>query len=108
MEAELYAAILTMREAIDMRVLLWEIENMIKFPGEHKVQLQPVIMNVDNQSAIARSLPGENADSTKHIAVRDLWMQHRVEKGDLWMQDWVEKGDLLMEYIRSANNRLTC
>jgi hypothetical protein len=93
MEAELYAAVLTMREAIDMRVLLWEIENMMRFPGEHRVQLQPVIMNVDNQSTIARSLPGENTDSTKHIAFRDLWIQDRVEKGDL-----------KMEYIRSVDN----
>jgi hypothetical protein len=93
MEAELYAAVMTVREAMSMRILLWELENFRRYPGEDKIKLQAIKLRVDNLATIARSLPGENAESTKHIAVRDLWIQNMVESGDL-----------VMEYVKSAEN----
>jgi len=93
MEAELYGAVDCVREALLTRIILWELMNFKQYPGEDIEKLDQIKLHVDNSATIARSLPGENIESTKHIQVRRLWIQKMVNDGDL-----------LMTYIRTAKN----
>jgi hypothetical protein len=94
MEAELYPAVMTIREAMSMRILLWELENFRRYPGEDKINLQSNQVKsgkLGNHSEITAGR--ECRIDQEHIAVRDLWIQNMVESGDL-----------VMEYVKSAEN----
>jgi hypothetical protein len=86
-EAEYYAIVDNMKEAIVIRLLAWELQNVASFPGEDKFKgLDPILIKVDNTSAIKTTQNASISDSMKHVQVRYHWIKEKVRTGDLQLQ----------------------
>jgi len=79
-EAEYYALTEGAKEAINLKRLVWEIQNQDAYPDELK--LDPVTLFCDNQSTIFVSKNPAEHRMMKHVDLRYKWIQERVESGE--------------------------
>jgi hypothetical protein len=93
-EAEYYAIVDNMKEAMNIRLLNWELFNRASFPGEHIItELPTITLHVDNTSAMKTTKNASISDSMKHVQVRYHWIKEKVRLGDLHLQ-----------YVRTEEN----
>jgi transposase InsO family protein len=102
-EAEIYGICDAVKELMFLRIVIWELDNKRRFPGEDIMSLPRMHICCDNTASMVMNF---NGDSLKHVQVRYRFIKDLSDKKELqtsYVKSGVNVADLFTKPLKAVD-----